>query len=405
MSKLESRVVITGMGAVSALGKDIKTMWPALIAGESRMGPVTLFDVSGFEARLAAQLPDSVESALFSHETLMRRVDRMAVTSALEAVDDAGFQLGPPGNTALVFAGGSGSILELENVIFSEKSIGELRDDELALIRYRPESAGDAIARVLELDDENKFSLITACSSGTIALGLAVEMIRSGEHSVVITGASDGLSRLCFAGFNTLRAMDPEHCKPFDIHRAGMNLGEGAGVLVLESLESAQNRNARIHAEIIGYSMTSDAYHITTPDATGNSWARTLRKALATTGISPADVGYINAHGTATPQNDIAETNAIKQVFGKTAWRIPISSIKSMIGHCQFAAGAVEAVVTALAVREGIIPPTINLENPDPECDLDYVPNTARRSNSEIALSCSYGFGGSSSAVVIRRYR
>jgi len=309
-----------------------------------------------------------------------------------------------------VVVGGSGAIYELENalVAHARDQSGQLPErlpNSSILNDWRPEAAGESVARALNLMDADRLSVVTACSSGSAAIALSYERILSGQWELAIAGGADCLSRLCYGGFNALHAMDPEPCKPFDRHRRGMNLGEGGGFVVLEQLEHAQERDAKILAEMLGYGLTSDAYHLITPDPSGEAWARVINHALSDAGIDASGVDYVNAHGTATPSNDAAETAAFKLAFGDRAAQIPVSTVKSMIGHCQFAAGAIEAVVTVQSIRHGVIPPTVNLRDPDPVCDLDYVPNVARRTRVNKAISCSFGIGGSSTALLLGRWQ
>jgi 3-oxoacyl-[acyl-carrier-protein] synthase II len=249
-----------------------------------------------------------------------------------------------------------------------------------------------------------KSTITTACSSSANAMGYAFDAIAAGLADVVLTGGSDVLARLTYGGFNALRSVDPDPCRPFDRERRGLSIGEAAGILVFEEAERAGRRNAPILAEFLGYGVTSDAFHMTAPDPTGAAGGRTIQAALEAARVNPDDVDYVNAHGTATPQNDSAETAALKAALGERARQIPVSSIKSMIGHCLCASGAIEAVATVLTIRDGRIPPTIHYENRDPACDLDYVPNEAREVPVGVALSNSFAFGGNSSVIVVARY-
>ncbi|MEP7131843.1 MAG: beta-ketoacyl-[acyl-carrier-protein] synthase family protein, partial [Acidobacteriota bacterium] len=265
-----------------------------------------------------------------------------------------------------------------------------------------PDAITDRVAQRFRVEGI-KSTITTACSSSANAMGFAHDAIAAGLADVIITGGSDVLARLTYGGFNSLRSVDPEPCRPFDRERRGLSIGEAAGILVFEEWERAKRRGAPILAEFLGYGVTSDAHHMTAPDPSGAAGGRTVRSALTAAGINAEDVDYVNAHGTATPQNDSAETAALKMGLGGRAREIPISSIKSMIGHCLCASGAIEAVATVLTVRDGMIPPTIHYDNPDPACDLDYVPNTAREGDIEVALSDSFAFGGNSSVVVFAR--
>jgi 3-oxoacyl-[acyl-carrier-protein] synthase II len=393
-------VVVTGLGMVTSVGLGTESTWKSIVAGKSGIREVDLFDVSGFQCQLAAQLPVDFESNFPDQRGIaIKRVEAVGLAAAGEAAADAGLSESQSIVSGIVFAGGSGSILEIENMLSSPSGLDGLQDGDIARVQYRMDRITDLIAQDLG-GSCARSTVVTACSSGAVALGLAYDRIRSGFWKVALVGASDVLSRLCFGGFNTLRSMDSEPCRPFDLNRKGMTLGEGAGALVLESEDSARKRNAEIYAVMSGYGSTSDAFHMTGPDVTGTSWARAVQAALDYSGISGDSIDYINAHGTATPMNDRAETAAFKRVFGDNAYHIPISSVKSMIGHCQFASGAIEAVLTVLATRQNVIPSTVNLSTPDPDCDLDYVPEGTRYQRVNHALSCSFGFGGSSTVLV-----
>ncbi|MGE5252783.1 MAG: beta-ketoacyl-[acyl-carrier-protein] synthase family protein, partial [Planctomycetaceae bacterium] len=248
-------------------------------------------------------------------------------------------------------------------------------------------------------------TVATACSSSATAIGCGLDAVRSGESDVAVVGGSESLSEVTFGGFNSLRSVDEGYCRPFDLNRKGLSLGEGAAFLILEEAEHARKRGAKIHAELMGYGLSGDGQHMTAPDPEGQGAARAMREALKDAGVGPEEVGYINAHGTATPANDASETKAIKILFGERARQIPVSASKSMIGHCLGAAGALEAVATVLAIRADRIPPTIHYETPDPECDLDYVPNRARDAVVKIALSNSFAFGGNNTALVFGKWR
>ncbi|HLN80659.1 MAG TPA: beta-ketoacyl-[acyl-carrier-protein] synthase family protein, partial [Thermoanaerobaculia bacterium] len=271
------------------------------------------------------------------------------------------------------------------------------------VLNHLPDAITDRVAQRFGLEGI-KSTITTACSSAANAMGYASDVIAAGLADAVVTGGSDVLARLTYGGFNSLRSVDPDPCRPFDRERRGLSIGEAAGILVFEEEEHARRRGATILADFLGYGVTSDAFHMTAPDPSGTAGGRTIRAALEEARVDAADVDYVNAHGTATPQNDSAETAALKSALGDRAKEIPVSSIKSMIGHCLCASGAIEAIATVMTVREGRIPPTIHYENPDPACDLDYVPNEAREHPVSIALSNSFAFGGNSSVVVIGRH-
>ncbi len=402
MLRSDRRVAVTGLGLVTSLGQSTDSTWRNLLRGECGIRDVTRFDTTGFPSGRAAEIPLSIVTDLnVQFEQPLPLIDLLAVSAFREALADSQLPIDPAIPSGLVFGGGSGAFVPVESeLIFSDSMPSDPGDSDRNF--FNPASPAERI-RSMHPGLSRHLVPLTACSSASVAIGFAFDAVRTGIWEYAFAGGADVISRLCFGGFNTLRAMDPDCCKPFDQRRIGMSLGEGAGVLVLESLDRAQARHARIHAELIGYGLTSDAFHMTTPDATGRTWARCLSTALASSRCPPESVHYINAHGTGTPLNDSAETAAIRLAFGTHADRIGISSTKSMVGHCQFSAGAVEAVITALAVRDQIMPPTIHLESPDPLCDLDYVAHIARPSRIDVAGSSSFGFGGSSVMLLFGR--
>jgi len=396
------RVVVTGMGAVTCLGAGADALWQGLQQGRDGFGPVTRFDTSDSTCKIGGQVPDDVdlESPFDSWpERPARLVDRVALLAVDEALGAADLAALPPALAARAGVSmlcGSGDLLEYEHEL-ARGARPVLEADRSPFI-----AAADWVAWRHRLLGP-RLSVVTACSSGLIAVTRASEAIRRGEAELMIAGGADVLSRLCFNGFQALRAMDPEPCKPFDARRRGMTLGDGGAALVLEEREQALSRGAPVLAELLGYGMTQDAYHIATPDESGQSWARTLCAALDDAGLEPAAIDYVNAHATATELNDRAETAALKLAFGDAAYRVPVSSIKGSIGHCQFAAGVVELVATIQAMRHGVLPPTLNLTQPDPRCDLDYVPLSPRAAAIGVALCNSFGFGGSSAVLVLGR--
>jgi 3-oxoacyl-[acyl-carrier-protein] synthase II len=332
----------------------------------------------------------------------MSRADRMGLAAAREAVAASGldFSREDPTRVGVILGGGTSGLIDSE--AFYERHLQGRKARPTLVLNHLPDAITDRVAQYFGLEGI-KSTITTACSSSANAMGYAHDAIVADLADVVFTGGSDVLARLTYAGFNSLRSVDPDPCRPFDRERKGLSIGEAAGILVFEESERARRRGAPILAEFLGYGVTSDAYHMTAPDPSGAAGARTIRAALEASRVDASQVDYVNAHGTATPQNDSAETAAIKVALGERARRLPVSSIKSMIGHCLCASGGIEAVATVLTVRDGKIPPTIHYENPDPACDLDYVPNEARDLPVRVALSNSFAFGGNSSVVVLGR--
>ena len=395
------RVVVTGIGAVTSIGSNIPEFWEALLAGRCGIREFTLFDAATYRTQTAAQIREIPDAFLTpSQKRRMSRADRMGLAAAREAVSAAGldFSREDPTRVGVILGGGTSGLIDSE--AFYERHLQGRKARPTMVLNHLPDAITDRVAQYFGLEGL-KSTITTACSSSANAMGYAHDAIAAGLADVVLTGGSDVLARLTYGGFNSLRSVDPDPCRPFDRERKGLSIGEAAGILVFEELERARRRGAPILAEFLGYGVTSDAYHMTAPDPSGAAGARTIRAALDAAGVDASEVDYVNAHGTATPQNDSAETAAIKVALGERARRLPVSSIKSMIGHCLCASGGIEAVATVLTVREGKIPPTIHYEHPDPACDLDYVPNEARELPVRVALSNSFAFGGNSSVVVL----
>jgi 3-oxoacyl-[acyl-carrier-protein] synthase II len=398
------RVVITGLGAVTSIGGSLAEFWKNLLAGTCGIGPFSLFDSTSYRTQTAAQVAEIPDAFLTPAERRrMSRADRMGVAAAREAIAGSGLDLAgeDPTRIGVILGGGTSGLIDSE--AFFQLHLSGRKARPSKVLNHLPDSITDRIAQRFGLEGL-KSTITTACSSSANAMGYAFDAIGAGLADVMITGGSDVLARLTYGGFNSLRSVDPEPCRPFDRERKGLSIGEAAGILVFEEEGRARRRGAPVVAEFRGYGVTSDAFHMTAPDPSGVAGGRTVRAALADAGVDPGEVDYVNAHGTATPQNDSAETAALKDALGERAARIPISSIKSMIGHCLCASGAIEAVATALTVRDGKVPPTIHYENPDPACDLDYVPNAARDAQVRVALSNSFAFGGNSSVVVLAKY-
>jgi 3-oxoacyl-[acyl-carrier-protein] synthase II len=405
----KERVVVTGMGTVNALAADTGRFAEALRRGECGIGPISLFDTAGFRTHNGAQVknfdPLAVIPAQFSRKR-MSRSDLFALAATLQAMMQAGLDPIPDDlreEMGVVIGGGAGGLLEAE-AFFSDclrRGGRSARFSRLAPVCCA--STANQLATKFGLWGP-KTTLMTACSSGATAIGLGRDLIRTGAARLMIVGGTEPLCRLTFASFNALQAVDPGYCRPFSGNRAGLTLGEAAGILILESLSGALDRGVPILGEILGYGVTCDSHHMTAPDVGASGAARAMRAALADACLATEDVDYINAHGTATPLNDLMETRAIKEVFGPRAGKIPVSSTKSMHGHTLGASGALEAVVALLAVTEGFIPPTIHCETPDPECDLDYVTEGARPGAPEVVLSNSFAFGGNNTTVILGRY-
>jgi 3-oxoacyl-[acyl-carrier-protein] synthase II len=408
------RVMITGLGAVSPIGNDVPTMWRNALAGRSGAGPITQFDASGYKTQFACEVKDFDASPLLGKKEA-RRLDRfaqLAVSAAKQALDDSGLPVTPESSWRCgVYIGtGIGGIGTLEDEIRLLVAKGSDRVSPFLVPMMLPDMAAAQVAIRFGLRGPN-MAVVTACASGNNAIGDAAECIRRDTADVMLAGgAESAITPISIAGFANMTAIssnnaDPLHAsRPFDKQRDGFVVGEGAAVLVLEELEHALARGAKIYGELIGYGSTADAHHITAPQETGAGAAQAMRVALKQANIQPHQIDYINAHGTSTPLNDKSETAAIKTALGEAAYNIPISSTKSMTGHLLGAAGAVEAVFCAKVIEEGIIPPTINYEHPDPECDLDYVPNTARRKPVNVVMSNSFGFGGHNAVVIFSRY-
>ncbi len=408
------RVVVTGMGMLTPLGLDTPTTWANLIAGKSGIDYITLFDASAHETKIAGEVkgfdPLNYISRKDAHR--MDRFAQLAVVASQEALKHSGLEINSANddNIGVVIGSGIGGLTTLyeQTKILVEK--GPSRVSPFMAPMMISDIAAAQISILLGVKGPN-YCTTSACSSGSDAIGSAYELIRHADIDVMICGGTEAIiNPLGISAFNALKALttrnDPpqEASRPFDAKRDGFVISEGATVLILESLEYAKRRNARILGEIIGYGATADSFHVTQPLESGEGAAKAMQMAIKKAGIAPTDIEYINAHGTSTPLNDKMETKAVKTVFGDFAKSVPISSTKSMLGHMIGAAGAVEAAICILTIRDSIIPPTINYTYPDPECDLDYVPNTARQARVRTALSNSFGFGGHNSVLIVREY-
>jgi 3-oxoacyl-[acyl-carrier-protein] synthase II len=412
---MSRRVVITGIGLVTPVGNDTSSTWEALCAGRSGIAPITSFDASNQEVRFAGEVKGFDPTPYFENRKEIRRNDpfvHLALGAARQALDDAGFCITPENadSVGVLIGTGVGGIATLHDQFQTLFERGPSRISPLFITMFVPDMAAGYVSIALGARGPN-FAPVAACATGASAIGEAAEMIRHGRANAMLAGGTEsGITPIAIAAFANMHALSrrnddpPRASRPFDVGRDGFVMGEGAGILLLEEEERARARGARVYAELAGYATTGDGYHIVEPAPGGAGLARAIRLALLDAGLSATDVDYINAHGTSTRLNDERETEAIKAVFGKHAYALAVSSTKSMIGHTFGAAGAIEAGVTALSLKRGILTPTINLDNPDPACDLDYVPKVARRRRIEVAISNSMGFGGHNAVLVLSRY-
>lgn len=408
---MPNRVVITGYGAVSPLGLTAEDTWQGLIAGKSGIGQISLFDTADFMVKIAAEVK-GFNPVNYMDPTTAKYTDRFtqfAIAASLQALEQARLKIDDSNkyDAGVLVGSGIGGVNTLSQQYAVLGSRGPARVSPYTVPMMIADNAASRVSIITKTMGPN-LCLVTACSTGADAIGIAYQMIKHGEIKIMIAGGTDAaITPIGVAGFQQAGALsrnpDPQKAsRPFDAKRDGFVMGEGAAAMVLESLDYATQRGARILAEIVGYGATSDANHITQPAESGEPAVKAIELALA--GINPDTVDYINAHGTSTPLNDLSETRAIKKAFGDRAYKIPISSIKSMVGHMLGAAGALEAVTCCKVLETGVIPPTINLEYPDPECDLDYVPNKARTGDISLTISNSFGFGGHNSVLAISKY-
>jgi 3-oxoacyl-[acyl-carrier-protein] synthase II len=407
------RVVVTGIGAVTPVGNDAETAWKNIIAGVSGVGTVTRLNPDDYPAKVAAEVKEfSIENFIDRKEA--RKMDRFthyAVAASLMAVKDSDLEITDENapRVGVWIGSGIGGMETFEQQHETFLNRGYRRVSPFFVPMMIPDMAAGQVSITLGARGFNSCT-VTACATGTNSIGDAFKVIQRGDADVMVSGGAEApITKMSFAGFCANTALstnqDPQKAsRPFDKNRDGFVMGEGAGILVLEELEHAQARGAKIYAEIVGYGATGDAYHITAPAPEGEGGARAMKMALEDGGLNPEEVGYINAHGTSTEYNDKFETMAIKQVFGDHAYKLAVSSTKSMTGHLLGAAGGIEAIFTVLALKEGVLPPTMNYETPDPDCDLDYVPNEARRQEVNAAISNSLGFGGHNATIAFRKY-
>ncbi|HEX7408930.1 MAG TPA: beta-ketoacyl-[acyl-carrier-protein] synthase family protein [Candidatus Binatia bacterium] len=397
------RIAITGLGSINALGVGVEAFARGLRAGTCGIGEVSLFSAAGCRSSRAAEVRALAPPAWLPHP-VARRASRsalLALIAAGEAWRTAGLGREDAAGTGVVMGSTTGGMATGEELYRAMVQLRRRRQFLAGWSETPVSVPADDVANVFACYGP-RLTVSTACSSGANALGIAADWIRCGRAEAVVCGGTDSLCQMTYSGFNALQALDREPCRPFDKRRAGLTLGEGAAVLVFEHWERAQRRGARILGEFVSYGVSADAHHLTAPRPDGGGAVLATQRALQQGGVAIEDIDYINAHGTGTALNDVVETRAIKSVFGPRAYRIPVTSTKSMVGHCLGAAGAIEALASLLAVRYSFVPPTATLEEPDPECDLDYVPKTSRPQTLRTVLSNSYGFGGNNTSLIIR---
>ena len=406
------RVAVTGLGAITPIGNDARASWRAAVAGESGVDFIRSFDASGFPVRIAGEVKDFDATGIASPKEV-RKLERnvlLALGAAREAVADAGLDgTYDPARVGILLGSAIGGVIGIAEQTEILRDRGADRVAPTFIPSVLVDAASGQLAISLGYRGPN-YAPVSACATGSHAVGEAAELIRRGDADAVLAGGTEAcVHPLILAGFCAMRGLaaedeyPPRASRPFDATRAGFVIGEGAGVLVLEELEAARKRGATVYAEILGYGASNDAHHMAQPDPDSIGVAEMMRSALARSGVAPERVGYINAHGTSTPQGDLAETKAIKEVFGDHAYKLAVSSTKSVTAHCFGAAGAIEAMMCVLAIHHGVIPPTMNYEHPDPECDLDYVPNVAREARIDVALSNAMGLGGHNGCVLVGR--
>ena len=411
---MKRRAVVTGLGVVTALGRHLETVWDRLVKGDSGVGPITLFDVAGYRVQFGGQVPWEAEREDIAGPKELKRLDRFtqfAIAAAKDAVADSGLDLptAAPYRCGVVIGSGIGGLWEFEAQEERLLHKGIDKVSPFTIPKLMVNSASGHVSSLYGIKGPN-FAVATACASAANSIGTALRAIQYDDADVMVAGGSEAaLTPIGLAGFQNMRALSfradaPQQAsRPFDAERDGFVLAEGAGVVVIEEFEHARRRGARIYAELRGYGASGDAGHITQPDEEGRGAARAMEMALDDAGLAPEAVHYVNAHGTSTPLGDKAETVAIKRVFGPQARRLAISSTKSQLGHTLGASGGIELVACALTMNRGVIAPTINLEHPDPECDLDYTPNVAREARVDVAMSNSFGFGGHNASLVLAR--
>ena len=394
-----TRIVVSGLGVVSPYGAGVKTFWAGLAAGTCAIRPITLIETDGFRSRIAAEVPADTVAGL-GVSARRTRADRLGLAAAREALADAVLSARDRAETALVVGAVGGGMFEGEEWYWEETRSGRPSPRITALRSILPCTHAETLGFRLGLGGP-KETVVMACASGAAAIALGADLIREGAASCALVGGVDALTRICFMGFNALRLLDPEPCRPFDRDRKGMSIGEAAAFLVLEDAERCRARGARHHGELLGAAVTTDAHHVTAPHPEGEGMVRAMTQALRAAQVAPHEIGYVNAHGTGTLQNDRTEALALARVFG--AGRVLVSSTKSLVGHAMAAAGSLEAVATLLTLQHGLVPPTAHLEHVDPEIPFDCVPRVAREAPLERALSNSFGFGGQNVSLIFGR--
>jgi 3-oxoacyl-[acyl-carrier-protein] synthase II len=412
---MRRRVVVTGFGCLTPVGNDVATTWRSLLAGKSGAGPITKFDPAKFPVRFAAEVK-GFDPVVFMDRKEAKRADaytQYAVAAAVQAMQDAGFAAGngyDPERTGVIIGSGIGGLRSFEEQHDVYKERGPSKISPFFIPMFIADIAAGIVSMRFNAKGPN-YATVSACATSAHAIGVAYRAIQYGDADIILSGGAEAtVTPMAIGGFANMKALSerndsPETAsRPFDATRDGFVMGEGSGVVVLEELEHAMKRGARIYAEIVGYGATGDAYHLTAPAPDGEGAQRAMRRAMQDADLKPGDVQYINAHGTSTPANDLNETKAIKAVFGDEARKLNVSSTKSATGHMLGAAGAVEFIFSALAVREGKVPPTINYQTPDPECDLNYTPNQAATREMTVALTNSFGFGGHNVTLAVRRF-
>jgi len=397
------RVAITGLGVFCSIGKNAEDFLQSLRNSKTGIGPISLFDTSKYPCKIGGEIRDYQPDKFFAKKELKKnsRTDQFALIASEEAVKASEVHSYPSEEVGVCLGAGAGGMFEAET--YHREVLVKGKSKPSLIWPFIPSFTTDRVAERFGFSGP-KFTITTACSSSATAIGYGADLIRSGKSKVALCGGSEGLSELTFGGFNSLKVMDPSPCKPFDRKRAGMSLGEGAGILVLEDFDEALKRGVKIYAEFLGYGIGGEAYHITAPEPTGMSEARIMREALEEAEINPSEVDYINAHGTGTPLNDKVESLSIKNVFKERAYSIPVSSIKSMVGHCLGSAGAIEAIASILSMVHRFIPPTVNHQEGDEDCDLDYVPEKSREMKVKVVLSNSFAFGGNCTTLVFGKH-
>lgn len=405
---MKKRIVISGLGTINALADHVSDFGRALKEGVCSIREIDLFDTTEFRSRTGGEIKNFSARRYIPHDISIKRMSRadmLALAATIEALRDA--RCYPPPepikeNVAVIIGGGAGGLLEAEPFYGNVLTTGK-KTKFSTLSSLFCASSADRIASIFQFAGP-KATFMTACSGGATALGYGRDLIAGGYATMVLAGGVEPMSRTTYAAFNALKSVAPDFCRPFDKNREGLSLGEAAAMMVLEERDAALMRGAKIYGEILGYGITCDSYHMTAPDERASGAIRSMQAALRDSGLGPDDIDYINAHGTATPVNDVMETKAIKAVFGRRAYDIPVSSTKSMHAHTLGAAGALEGIVCVLALHENFIPPTVHLQEPDPECDLDYVSNGSRKANLRAVLSNSFAFGGNNTTLIFGKH-